>query len=596
MSGFLLVYLFYKKLSLSECIVYTSISSIFIITLICFLLVQFKLFNFINIIFSLSFVQVFLLIIILFKRKTLSIYYDPSFHFHFLFSILGICWRWFFRISSFKWGDGITSHIDKIIIENFFIQGFNLSIPNVGFYTGMLFDHSTLIAGDLANYFYSLIGFSKFFTTFISVFLLSFFTYKLIFIYTKKNNLALLGSFILASLGPIEIWFNTFSFFGWRTSYIGLISLFILYLTKEKPFFYLTLLIIIPLSLSYYTASIVLILTCLGFLFSLIISNILNSEIRNVKTAFKKIIKDKKFQEFLFILVLLILFFILFAGNSLIKHASDTTSSILSLYDSSYFSSISSNLSFISKPLYPYQNKFKFMNISALNWQNLLFLLFIFLFFVQILFLKKKNKYLFFSYDKNLFFILIPAFFVFLSFCLVNYEQRGFSYLFFLTFLILNIPKKYFSIFATLLISFFLITGYFENIERSSFFKYDEEEISGIKWVIQNLDGKILSDERFISLLIEEGYYNVTGFSDNSFFINTLFYDNNTSNIRESFSFLDVDYFVITRRMKEDYILMLSFPQEPMNNSQIYDSFFKKIYSNKEIEVYSIRRGLLNIS
>ena len=119
MSGFLLVYLFYKKLSLSECIVYTSISSIFIITLICFLLVQFKLFNFINIIFSLSFVQVFLLIIILFKRKTLSIYYDPSFHFHFLFSILGICWRWFFRISSFKWGDGITSHIDKIIIENF---------------------------------------------------------------------------------------------------------------------------------------------------------------------------------------------------------------------------------------------------------------------------------------------------------------------------------------------------------------------------------------------------------------------------------------------------------------------------------------------
>lgn len=589
LSGFLLVFLFYKKISLSECIVYSVIFSTFLLTFTCFLLIQFNFFNFFNIILFLSLIQIMSLICIIIKKKTFSIYYDSTFNFHFFFSIVGVFWRWFFRFPIFKWGDGITSHLDKVIIENIFLNGFNFSIPDVGFYTGMLLDHSTLIFGDIANYFYSLIGFNRFFVTFLSVFLLSFFIYNLIYIYTNKKNLALLGSFIIASLGPIEIWFNTFSFFGWRLSYIGLISLFILYLNKQKSFFYLTLLIIFSLALSYYTSLIILILTCLGFLLSILISFILEYKCKNIKIIFKHLIQDKKFQEFLFILFFLILFFFIFAGDSLIKHASNTTNSLLFLQGPKSLNYANSNSSLISRPIYPYQNKFKFLKISPLNWQNLLFILIFFMFFINIIIKTKKKNY-FWEENKNLFFILIPMFFVFLALFLVNYEQRSFSYFLFFIFLILNIPKKYFYLISFFLISFFLLTGYFENIERSDFFRFNQEESSGVEWVITHLDGKILSDEKFISLLIENNYYNVTGFADNSFFVKVFFYEENISNIKNSFSFLNIDYFIITRRMKEDYLLMLSFPQEPMNNSFIYDSFFEKIYFNDEIEVYSITR------
>ena len=61
-------------------------------------------------------------------------------------------------------------------------------------------------------------------------------------------------------------------------------------------------------------------------------------------------------------------------------------------------------------------------------------------------------------------------------------------------------------------------------------------------------------------------------------------YDQNAT-IKALRSF-DATYIAITKRMREEYILDLNLPQEPMTNEQMYEDYFIKIYDNGDVRVY----------
>jgi hypothetical protein len=405
LPGFLFTYVIFKRFSLSEMISYTALFSVFASTVISFLLLKFDILSINNFIICLLILSLLFIITILFKKIKIKIFYDKSrFLFLFIFSIFGTMWRWFFRLKTFSWGDGITSHINSVIIEKLFNNGYtSFSIPNVGFYTGMLVDHSKIVAGNLTQNFYSLIGITGFFETFISIFILAFFVYKVIYAYRKNTKLALLGSFIVASLGPVEIWHNTFLFIGGNLAYVGFISLFIMYMDNSKEFFYLTLSLLITLALTYYTAILVLIIGILGFIFAIGLKYILGNKGRGHKIIINEIIKNRIFLKYCILLIFLCSLFFLFSGDSLIKHAENTVSSVIQNAHDSYGSSLSlfnkleildkKNISVVStvtpRPIRPYQNVYKFLRISPLNWQNLFILLIGFTFIISIY--KKKS-------------------------------------------------------------------------------------------------------------------------------------------------------------------------------------------------------------
>ncbi len=596
-NGFLLTWLIFKKTSFSESISYTVIFSVAFHTILAFILVKLRLFELNLILFSTLFALILIGILIFIKKQKIQISCDKNvFPFILIFSFIGMAWRWFFKSQVFEWGDAYT-YSRGFVINEIFQEGIsNISIPNVGFYTGMLLDHSSVVAGRLASEFYFLIGITGFFETFLAVFLLGFFTYKAIYLYRQNHKLALFGAFIVGSLGPVEIWHNTFTFLGGSLAYVGLISLFILYKEKRKSFFYLTLVLGITLALSYYTASLVLILASLGFISSIFIRKILGNKGQRFSLKLKSLFNNHKFKQYLIILSTILIIFFFFSGESLIDHAETTA---VSAAQNSYKISLllfknseSFDVSQVTpSPIRPYVNQYKFFRISSLNWQNL-FILLMGLTFVISLNRSTKKTGKISEIDKGILVAMLPAYIIGMAFALLHYEQRSFSYLFFFIILITRIPKKFFYYFAVFSIIFFLLTGYFQNIERVKFFDNSEGEIKGAEWVSENLNNEtVLSDEKFISILITEGYYNVTGFPDNSPFVNPIFYEKNLETMKNAFSALNVSYFVTTERMREEYILMLNFPQQPMNNGEFYKNNFKRVYDNGDVRIYDVERN-----
>jgi hypothetical protein len=104
------------------------------------------------------------------------------------------------------------------------------------------------------------------------------------------------------------------------------------------------------------------------------------------------------------------------------------------------------------------------------------------------------------------------------------------------------------------------------------------------------LKGKIFSDIFFANQLISNGYYNVTGADDNDILVYSLFYQSNPSIFLDAIKTLDidlnVDYIALTKRMQEQYILMVNFPQKPLINRELYEENLIKVYNNGDVKVY----------
>ncbi len=74
--------------------------------------------------------------------------------------------------------------------------------------------------------------------------------------------------------------------------------------------------------------------------------------------------------------------------------------------------------------------------------------------------------------------------------------------------------------------------------------------------------------------------------------VHKLFYQNNCSVFLGALSYLrtnlNVDYIVITKRMREQYILMLDFPQKHLINIGLYEDYLIKIYDNNAVSIYKL--------
>jgi len=140
---------------------------------------------------------------------------------------------------------------------------------------------------------------------------------------------------------------------------------------------------------------------------------------------------------------------------------------------------------------------------------------------------------------------------------------------------------------------FILITGFYVAKDKRVFFETADKEIEGALWINNSLQGKVFSDQPFINQLILNSYYNVTGVYDDDIIVYNLFYQNDSSIFSNAINTLDVnlsvDYIVLTKRMQEQYILMLNVPQKPLININLYEENLVKVYDNEGVRIYELK-------
>ncbi len=494
-----------------------------------------------------------------------------------VFSLAGAGWRYFFYSQANAWGDGIITHVN-IILENAIAQTGSAvaSVPNLNFYTGIVQDHASFIGSYAASIIFKLLSFnSKSLELVLAVLILSSFAYIAAKQFTKDSKLALFCAAVMA-LGPIEIWHSSLSPYFYTIYFMALISLFIMFKTEEKGFLWFTFIFAFSMMVTNYTASLVMMIASIGFVIALALKNL---KLKNFSKSFFDLIRQKKFISYIAIILLLFSFIFLFAGKSIVGYTSHnihaTVQNVAQLDTTAETT--------IPEPVRPYKPAIMLLGLTPLTWQGI-YLLFLGLNFV-IYFLIGKNT----KDDWDIAYSIIPVVLVGLSFLAVNYVGRAFSYLVFFALLSVKIPKKSFNMFAVLSIIFLVFTGFFAASQTIEFLTNSNGEIAAANWAAANLDGRLLSDERFLSLVIQKGYYNVTGFEDNSVYVMPIFYRNSSENASVVFAKLNTTYFADTKRMRENYILMLNSPQQPIENSQMYEDNFKKIYDNGDVRVYKIK-------
>lgn len=128
--------------------------------------------------------------------------------------------------------------------------------------------------------------------------------------------------------------------------------------------------------------------------------------------------------------------------------------------------------------------------------------------------------------------------------------------------------------------------------DKRIYFDISDGEIIGATWIADNLRGKVLSDQAFVSRLVLNGYYNVTGTSDTDPRLTALFYQHDKQKFLDAArSDLEIEYLVTTKRMRESHILMLDIPQVAIQNSDLIDSILRKVYDNGDVRVYSLDKA-----
>lgn len=555
--GILLSYILFKKADIISRAIYSITFSASIAIIFGTFLNILELFNFRNVLVSWA-VLSFIFLVILFKDyRDLKTELNRDFIYLFVLSLVGFIWRLIF-LGSIKNFGGAYSYS-----ANFFGK----TIPDLGFYTGMVRDHAKYVGLKSGGGIFNLLaGDMGYFGIFLITFLFLGFIY-LIFSQYKNKYLTWIAVSLM-SLGPIEIFHTTLGLMTHSLSYIALFSLFLYYKSKNKNHFYLAFLISIAMLFSYYTASMVILLSSIGFLIALVIKQI----IQNKQTNINEIIKNKKIIGFI-IIILISTVYIYGFSNMAIFTFSKATGSSTNIISTSTTEAIELK----------YQDP-TFFGLSAIRWQIVFFFVCGLSFIIWILKSIKTQKKLKLD-ENNLDFLLqsIPIILVSAGFLYVNLPARIFDYFAFFGILVLKIPKKYYKIFFIFSIFFILITGFYVAKDKSVFFENPDSEISSAKWASQNLNGKIFSDQIFVKHLINKKYYNVTGTYDSDPILNILFYQKNKTKFNKAIQELknrNVKYIAITERMEKDYILMLDYPQKPISNVDLFSSTLERVYDN----------------
>ncbi len=576
LPGALLCYILLPKSDVIERATFSlalsvGFSGIIAIALYCF--------NFLS---QLSFFVVFVLLtlflsLIIFKKaikekEQYKTTYHQSILFIFLFSIFGTLWRYLFSKSINNFNNPYAYSF-KFIKEQ---------VPNLGFYTGMALDKSRYFGGlataKILEYLginFSTIG------TFLIVFLSLGFIFLLFREYRINKQLAYLGVAVM-SVGPIELFYANTLLYGHSLSYVILLPLFLLFKSKNRNLLFLIVLLFsIIMATTYYTASIITILCSFGFLMAIIIKHLF--ETKNIKKTAINIFQDKKFWCFFFIF-LIISFYVYFFSEmfnygfgrtkdfSDFKIATNKVETIIGL-------GIDTN----KETSTLYQDP-TFLGLSAIRWQMLFFFL-CGLTFIFYLITKRE----FTEENIDLILCLLPVIMISYGFFHVNLPARIFSYFAFFGLMNLRLPKRYFKTIFILCLVFIVVSGFYVAKDKKVFLDISDGEITAAKEISASFKGKIFSDQVFINQLILNGYYDVTGANDKDQIVKNLFYQTDKNVFGESINYLkksNVSYIVITKRMREQYVLMLNYPQKNIFNAEMYERYLNKVYDNGYARVY----------
>jgi len=576
LSGILLSYIVFSKTDIIKRVVYSIVLAVSVLTILGVFLYLLNLLTSTNTILSLIFLILLFLLILKSKDRQYKTHFNRDIWYLLFFSLIGTAFRFWFVKSIKNFGDAY----------NYAFEFVGKTVPNLGFYTGMATDHSRYIGSGVVSSISNILGLSN---QLLSIFLITFvflgFVY-LIFSTFRNKKLAYLGVALMA-LGPIEIFHNTLSIGIGSLSYISLFSLFLLFKTEDKNIFWIALLLAIVMMFTYYTASMIMFLTSTGFIFALFIKDLIRT--RKLTETFKNSLTNKKIRAFLLIAIIVASYTYIFSNMMVytfarIEDFSDVKKSSFTITEPITKASIIETITKVST------NNYKgptFFGLSAVGWQEVFFFLCGLTFIFHIV--RKRN---FSENNIDLLLCLIPISIVSYGFFHVNLPTRIFNYFAFFGLLVINIPKKYFKIFFILSFIFILITSFYFAKDKRIFFETSDKEIEGALWISNSLQGKVFSDQRFIGRLILEGYYNVTGATDDDPLVYNLFYQNDSSIFLDAINILNVDlsvdYIVLTEKMQKQYILMLDFPQKPLINTELYEENLIKVYDNGDVKVYKI--------
>ena len=192
---------------------------------------------------------------------------------------------------------------------------------------------------------------------------------------------------------------------------------------------------------------------------------------------------------------------------------------------------------------------------------------------------------------RDLLLCLIPVAMVSGAFMFVHMPARVFDYFAFFGLLVLAIKRERLKMFAVIAFAFLLITGFFVLHDKQVFFETSDGELEAAGDIAESFSGTVFSDQRFVNLLVVEGYYNVTGADDMSPLTIGLFYENNRTGFLQAMALLaknSVDYVAITKRMREQYVLMLNRPQKPIRTLRLFEENLDRAYDNGDVALYEV--------
>jgi hypothetical protein len=588
LPGFQASYFLFPRTTFTARLTFSVILSFFSALILGLLLNRFALLWPREIFLTLGTANLILLIVLLRKQKNLHCRTDPPDRFCgllFILVLLGVAARLFFLGHIQHFGDGITSHIDYILAKNILTGGTtHFRIPFIYFYNGMLLDRINFVGDAILIRVFSVLSFEHAaWKSFLTLWMICGLGFLVAEAFTGSNWWALWGSAILA-IGPMEIFHTTIDFSTPLPAYLALMALFLFYRKSERGNFYLALFLCIQLMFSYYSGALVMIISSLGFILAIIIRYHIDHKGQTQKTykLFLQIIKQKQILSFLLIITILSVYLFVFSSK---KISIFTKRNVRTLVRRAIVSKQYSGSTNIPRPIQPYKSRIRFLDLPVITWQDLFFVLLLASFWFD--FYKKRGRS-----DRDVAYAFIPT--VMQSLCLfgINMPERILSYLAFFAILSARVSPRVFKPFMIASLAALIPTTALVAAERIQFFHNSEGEIAAARWVKGHLKHFILGDERFMSLLVENGYYEVMGLPDSSPYIPLLFSSQNPVVAKQIFANLKTFYFASTKRMREQYLLFLNFPQEPMTNIAMYEEYFLKIFDNGDVKIFNMRKML----
>lgn len=587
--GVLLSYLLFSRLPAYLRITYTLLLSVSLANAITFILSSVRAFSADALIITVL-LSIPLLGLILYRNRTRLAAHPAEIRATIgigAFALIGTAWRWYFRNSANSWGDGFASRVSAVLNQPTAQSGGSVGeIPDLNFYTGVVADYAPYQTPRLLYSALKELGaYDQYLFTFFAVFVLASLAYTCIMLYSKRADLAYLGSFIIA-LGPIEIWHTTFTITGGDLSYAALMVLFIAMRERTRAYAVLAGIVSFVMAITYHTGSIVLLIASLGFAATILLRTVLARA--NHKSSAKTLLSRSDLITCIVIALISASILFTFHATTTARHVTEPTliayDSLLEIGEQSEPDGAPQSDRVIStpRPTYPYESEATFAGLSAITWQNIVLLLIGSTFFVHILTHRRTD------HDLDTFYAIVPAALVGLAFVAVNMEQRSFTYLAFFAFTALRVPRSISRFVIVIIVAFFVLTGYVVASERVAFYTNAPGELDAARWVANSLNGTVISDSRFSSLLIAETYYDVDGFSDISPHMYTVFYSAEPTDPARSLCELNASYFVSTDRMREGHILMANFPSMPSTNIETMRAVYPIVYDNGDAIVFDV--------